>query len=370
MSAIELAPVAGTDSWTARDLEGSGVAWVIDRASTLYPRCHCPAGANGRDCKHVNALMEERMGSLRDKLEMDTKAVVPVRASQAQLAEVKRQALASVASGYQDALVLGQAMVAAKIAPDGVNEQQAAIIAMQAVDLGIPPMQAFSYIAVIKGKPFLMSRMVGALVERSGKGHIEDVDVSPTAATVRAIRQGRAPLTVTITMQQAQAAGWANNTMYKSHPANMLRARAVTTAGWRVFPDVLSGMDIAEEGSDLYIVDPEAVPASAVAVEHPAPVAKAEPSRPALAIPGWIAELKEQVAAWGLKMSDLHDLLGATVSVKSLVNWAASLDADPFDAALAWLRENKLSQPSVVEGESWEIPADQIVPDDDESPLA
>ena len=404
---VVLTATPDPEVFLARDPAGSGTSYTVRRARTLIPRCDCPAGSHGIDCKHAIAVMELRLETSSEeekkrmseavsseglvsrdeilRLGMNEEPAEPTQAlavskprapSAAAVAQQRRDVLAMANASYADAFNLGKAMVAAGIAPQGVNAEQAAIVCMQAVDLNIPPMQAFNYIAVIKGRPFLMARMVAALVLRSGKGRIEQVERTPLVATARGIRPGQPPVTVSITMEMAQRAEWTKNPVYKSHPAAMLWARAVTTVGWMLWPDVLAGLDVAEdaEADSLWVVDPDAVPSSARVVENaePSPSAAPAPAPPRASAPDWIDQLKEQAAAWDLRMPQFAAMLGTeAVSVKLLRSWAATLEGrDPFDAACEWARANLLKPAEAVEGEAWEIPAGQLAEDAEEAALA
>lgn len=250
------------------------VAWVRSESDpdrwyrvtdihSLYPRCACPAGENGNDCKHLVALMreaEKEMNRMEEqaKQETTTRALAPRQVSMRERAQLQREAMAQARGGFEDAKYLAlqqkdmwpDELKEAEKREEGSGVRQAALIVQTAMELGVTWTQAFSYITAIKGKPFLMARMVNALVNSRGVGHITYPKRTPTEVTAKAVRTGREPISVTITMGMAEKAGWTRNTLYKSNPTAMLTARATTTVAWLQFPDILAGMDAVEMGDD------------------------------------------------------------------------------------------------------------------------
>lgn len=256
-----------------RSASHEGMVYRIEAARSLHPHCTCPAGMHGRDCKHIAELMESltqegkdmprrtKGPSLRERLgvtdepekkeepkpEQKALALRPTVASRVVAA---REALSQTRLGIDDARWV--ALHLERMWPAELTEAKdqesarktATLVVMTAAELGISPIQAFSYVTVIKGRPFLMARMVTALVQsRVPGGWIAITKRTPVAVTGRAHRPGRPDVELTITIQQAEKAGWTRNTLYKSNPAAMLTARVKTTLGWDHFSDVLAGMD-------------------------------------------------------------------------------------------------------------------------------
>lgn len=225
----------------------------ITAADTLFPKCPCLARG---ECSHIVALMEAQMTATAP--ETVTAAVVPFRGGTVtRRAEEARAALAATRVGIEDAMFLADMQRAMwpediRNKPPEEGRRTAGLIIMTAVELGVSAMQAFSYIAVIKGKPFLMARMVNALVSSRIPGaYIQITDRKGTSVTGEAHRPGRPTTTVTITIEDANRAGWSSNALYKTNPAAMLTARVTTTLGWIQFADVLAGMDAFDEDAGL-----------------------------------------------------------------------------------------------------------------------
>ena len=262
---------------SVRDTDGSGAWYEIANPEATFPRCNCPAGRWGTACKHVVAWQEHLAAGKDGEMTETTRAVaLAPRQSMTQKAEETRLALAAVRGGIEDAIAIAKMQEAMwpdeiKNLPPDKGARTAGLIVQTAVELGVSALSAFSYITVIKGKPFLMARMINALVSsRVPGGYIAVTSRTPTEATAMAVRPGRPNQTVRITIQDAQKAGWAKNALYQTNPAAMLAARATTTVGWLAFADVLAGMDAydAETGEEMYAAQVEAVPAAAIAVEE------------------------------------------------------------------------------------------------------
>ncbi|MBA2708317.1 MAG: hypothetical protein H0U59_11005 [Gemmatimonadaceae bacterium] len=205
-------------------------------------------------------------------------ALVPVshKLTVTERAERARTALAVTRGGFEDAMYIALAQremwpEELRAKPPEEGKRTAGMIVMQAVELGVSALQAFSYITVIKGKPFLMARMVDALINsRVQGGYIQIIERSALKCTGVAVRPGRPKTTITITIEDAKRAKWTErNPNYQTNPAAMLAARVKTTLGWMVFADVLAGMDAYDEqsGDVMVIAEVEVVPSGQIREE-------------------------------------------------------------------------------------------------------
>jgi hypothetical protein len=121
------------------------------------------------------------------------------------------------------------------------------------LEVGLPPVAALSSVYVVHGKPGLYADAMVALVLRSGLAHyFRCASSSDTEATYETHRIGDPePRRVTITMAEAERAGWAKqNQKYQSEPRRMLEARAKSWLAKDKFPDVLRGIASVEELRD------------------------------------------------------------------------------------------------------------------------
>lgn len=159
---------------------------------------------------------------------------------------------------------------------------QAITIAWKGHELGLAPLEAFSSIAVISGKPALSAQLMRSLVFRKfPQARLElitPLDKQHTEATWLAQRPGGKEQFFQFTMKDAEAAGLMKNNVWKQYPMAMLQARASAIACRNVFPDALMGISYTpEELGSNEIIDVD-VPAGVGATS---PVAQAITEAPA-----------------------------------------------------------------------------------------
>ena len=161
-----------------------------------------------------------------------------------------------------------QAEVIAKsgLAPKSVSTpDKILVIAMKARELALPPMQGLSHIHIVEGRPALSAELMVALVQRAGH-KLRVLETSSRKCVVEGVRADdpRHPSRVEWTMEDAQRAGVANKGPWKSYPAAMLRARAISALCRFAFADVLMGAsyvpeelgaEVNEEGEVLSVPD-------------------------------------------------------------------------------------------------------------------
>lgn len=113
--------------------------------------------------------------------------------------------------------------------------------------LGLDPITAINMTHVVQGRPTASAQLVGALVRRAG--HILRVRGDETSATAKIVRSDDPEFTfeATWTMERAKTAGVLSNPVWKSYPANMLKARAITEVARDACPEVLAGMGYTSE---------------------------------------------------------------------------------------------------------------------------
>jgi hypothetical protein len=139
-----------------------------------------------------------------------------------------------------------------------VRVDDLALAACWAFALDIPPIPNLPDLYVIKGRVGIMAALQRALVARAGY----DLDAVEATATKAVVRISRPPgdwHTVTVTMEQAERAGWTRRSKpdvpsnYETIPDRMLLARACTKAINMYAPGVLRG--IAAAGSTVAPLD-------------------------------------------------------------------------------------------------------------------
>jgi len=118
--------------------------------------------------------------------------------------------------------------------------------------MGIHPMQALQNIAVINSRPSLWGDAALALVRASPlcESVSEKREGDTAICTVK--RRGEPEQTRTFSINDAKRAGlWNKKGPWQEYPARMLQMRARSFALRDVFPDVLCGMNLAEEVQDM-----------------------------------------------------------------------------------------------------------------------
>jgi hypothetical protein len=115
--------------------------------------------------------------------------------------------------------------------------------------LGLDPLTALSQVFIVKGRPGLFTRIKVALAQ--ARGHdVWDVERSDEVATVAGRRRGWPQerfVQITVTIEEAQRAGWTDNDTYTKTPADMLWNRATSRVLDRIASDVLFGIASIED---------------------------------------------------------------------------------------------------------------------------
>lgn len=129
-----------------------------------------------------------------------------------------------------DRMRYAQALAEASILPAAYRRQPANVLL--AMELGaalrIPPIQAITGIHVIDGKPTASADLIAALVRRAGhRLRVTGDDKTATATIIRA-DDPEFEYTATWTLDRASRAGLTGKGVWKTYPAAMLRARAIT----------------------------------------------------------------------------------------------------------------------------------------------
>jgi len=203
-------------------------------------------------------------------------------------------AQALVPSTYEESYKLARAIDRSRLAPFGLdNADKISIAILYGLELGIPPMQALSGIAVINNRPSLWGSLAVALVYKSGllaefkewfapnideetqfaheiaimeyealsldeqKKHGKPVPPQPSMTAFCTMkRAGLADsVTSTFSVNDAKRAGlWGNvkKDPWIKYPKRMLRWRARHQTMADLFPDILKGMVPTEIAGDFY----------------------------------------------------------------------------------------------------------------------
>lgn len=160
--------------------------------------------------------------------------------------------------------------------------------------MGLSPAESLYRIHVIEGKPSASAELIAANVRRAG--HRLRVSGDARSATVTIIRADdpEFPFEVTWKIEDAQRAGLTGKGVWKSYPAAMLKARAITECARTACPEALYGVVYTDEelgggsaGAErpavapgraalvAAVAEPEAVEAEVVPEPDPAPTESA-----------------------------------------------------------------------------------------------
>jgi hypothetical protein len=143
------------------------------------------------------------------------------------------------------------------LVPDHFRKQIAncAIAVQFALRSGTDPMTIMQGMYIVHGKPGLESKLAIALLNASGaiKGRMDfklDAKVSKCEAFVTDAQTGKT-YSQTVTLAMAEAEKWTKNTKWSTMTALMLQYRSAMFLIRMYYPEVLFGMQTAEELSDI-----------------------------------------------------------------------------------------------------------------------
>lgn len=145
-------------------------------------------------------------------------------------------------------------LMAGKGVPKEVAEANAVAKVLAARELGLPPVAtALTGLYIIEGRLTLASRIMHALLLRSGLVGMEVLEASAERCAVRMWRTDCSlEITEELTLQQAEAQGLTRTRNgprdnWKNHPGDMLWARVLSRLARRVAPDVIGGLYAPED---------------------------------------------------------------------------------------------------------------------------
>lgn len=194
------------------------------------------------------------------------------------------------------------------------NRPEAVMAAMlQGASVGLAPMQALQFIAIINGRVSVFGDALPALI--LAHGHFVDTEVEgegdKMVATATLTRKDGKKVVRTFSMSDAKKANLTGKPgPWQQYPARMLQMRARAWAVRDGAPDALLGLAIAEEVQDYgpdsaRDVTPKAAPRPGRAVYlDPEPVIDAEPEQVALPAP-------DRDAFEGLANTIIEDAIGS-----------------------------------------------------------
>lgn len=288
------------------------------------------------------------------------RAVQPPLAGGGRILPIIPQTLAEV-------MQLAQLIARSNAAPDCYRMQDGAgpidtdmvcVAILAGLEVGLPPMAAVAGIVVLDGTPTIFGDARDGLVAASGllvdmkEEMVVDAHGIVVSATCTVWRKDRpTPITQTVTMAQAELAGWLENDAWKTNPNRMAQFRAKGWANRDAFPDVLKGLKNYDEERDYLDVTgrgsattappepkrsdfmpPKDAPAAATTEQQIEPV----------------GDQPEETEGW-----PLYDETGETVGAYPAVQWIDAFErmTSPLDDTrwLAAVDNNRETAAGVVE---------------------
>ena len=148
------------------------------------------------------------------------------------------------ASGLEAKVTYAKHLAQAGLLPKAYHGQPGNVLLAVEMgeSLGIPTMTAISSIHIVDGKPTASAGLMSALVRRAG--HRLRVTGDDTRAVAEIVRADDPDFTFRSewTMERAKAAGLTGKGVWKSYPAAMLKARAISEVARDACQEALSGV--------------------------------------------------------------------------------------------------------------------------------
>jgi hypothetical protein len=170
-------------------------------------------------------------------------------------------------SGFELAQRIARALSESSLVPNEYrsNIPNCLIAVEMAARLRASPVQVMQSLDVIHGRPAWRSQFIIAAVNSCGKFSPlrfqldgEGMTRSCTASAIE-LKTGEVIEGPAVTMQMAKAEGWLDRqgSKWRTLPELMLRYRAAAFFGRLYAPEILLGMQTAEEAADVIDVTPE-----------------------------------------------------------------------------------------------------------------
>lgn len=142
-----------------------------------------------------------------------------------------------------------EAVKKAGLLPSNMTPEQAAIIALKGMELGIGTMRALEGLYVVNGKIAMDAKLIMGLIrERCPQAKITFKRKDDKGCIIEATRPGQETETFSFLEADAHRAQLIKpNTPWTKYPVNMYWARAVTNMGRQLFSDILGASYTPEE---------------------------------------------------------------------------------------------------------------------------
>lgn len=166
----------------------------------------------------------------------------------------QKQSFSLTPQTLDEAMAFASMMSKSNIVPKDYQDNPGnVLVAIQwGMELGLQPLQAMQNIAVINGRPSIWGDAMLAIVRGSGLLESIKEDIAETGAVCTIKRRGEDVVSREFTIEDAKRAGlYCKQGPWQQYTKRMMQMRARAFALRDVFPDVLRGINIAEESIDL-----------------------------------------------------------------------------------------------------------------------
>ena len=150
-----------------------------------------------------------------------------------------------------EATRLGDVFVQSGMFKDIKTQAEAVVKILAGKELGLSALESMTNIYIVNGKVALQSKVIGALIKKSGKydfivGQLTDEQCAIDFFQIGKDGERTKVGTSTFTKADAAKAGIVNKDVWKSYPRNMLYSRALSNGGRWFAPDAFCGYTVEE----------------------------------------------------------------------------------------------------------------------------
>lgn len=226
-------------------------------------------------------------------------------------------------------------LVKTKFLPPAIDTPEKAIaIMMKGRELGMPPMQAFSHINIIQGKPTLSAEgMLAQIFKHHPQTRLKYLKNDDEACAIEVTRPGNEPSQFSFTYEDAKKARLTGKDNWDKYRRSMLRSRCISEMARALFPDALQGCSYTPEEVECFDAVVVQEVSRPVVVKTPPVMVKDTPIFDDK-IPAMVDKVKKRLEEHGLQIfeKEVWDLVRGKP-------WGK----EPMDAAIETMSSRKVS---------------------------
>ena len=149
--------------------------------------------------------------------------------------------------GFGELREMGQVFAESGFFSDSRGEAQAVVKIMAGRELGLPPIVAMTSIHIVKGRVSVSAQAMGAIIKRTGQYDYRVAEHTTKKCVIEFFKDSASIGKSEFTMEDAQAAGLAQQDTWKKYPRNLLFARALSNGARWHCPHLILGVYTHEE---------------------------------------------------------------------------------------------------------------------------